>query len=570
MNKIRKIYWMLLLVVFGTACNDPYEGDTFSVYDTQPAASYLSSRSAEFSEWISIMKYADLYNAMNQATQNYTLFVPTNEAVREFYAKKGVSSIQELGEKFARELVTYHIVQDTISKEAFVEKEGALDKKTISDDYLSVSYGVGGGNTGGFGSVYLNKEARVIEFANPVSNGFVYVLNATLTPLTESVYQRITDNVSSYAILKEVLDKTGWGTELNTINDEVIDPNTGLTILQKRNYTLLAVTDKIFQKAGINNFGALVQKLEAGSDYTSKNNALNQYVAYHILAGSYDLKKMQTFDGDATSKIWDTKLSGSVVKISKKGETFYINYADEDNRATFDEDTSDMQAKNGYIHQISTYLPVADAEPETVLFDVCNYSIIKDWIEAGNGEEGIKYQAAGTNERKCSVQDLSCYNYKLNNPGGTYSSFYNITYFTAKTEKSNWIKANNYDMLMLNLGYTGWISMETPSVIKGKYKITLQFGYAGTMDFIRKASGGSNGGELKITFDGENETVCKPYMTIPTSSLDVYQYVIYNELEFTETATHTFKVLVNDPAASSNSNYRIYLDYVLFEPITEE
>ena len=94
MKKIGRIYWMLLIILC-TACNDPYEGDTFSVYDIQPAATYLSSRSGEFSEWISIMKYADLYNAVNQATQYFTLFVPTNEAVKAFYTKKGITSIEE-------------------------------------------------------------------------------------------------------------------------------------------------------------------------------------------------------------------------------------------------------------------------------------------------------------------------------------------------------------------------------------------------------------------------------------------------------------------------------------------
>ena len=67
MKKLKKIYWMLLIVLCA-ACNDPYDGDTFVVFDTQPAATYLSSRSEDFSEWIHIMKYADLYNAVNQAT----------------------------------------------------------------------------------------------------------------------------------------------------------------------------------------------------------------------------------------------------------------------------------------------------------------------------------------------------------------------------------------------------------------------------------------------------------------------------------------------------------------------
>ena len=57
---------------------------------------------------------------------------------------------------------------------------------------------------------------------------------------------------------------------------------------------------------------------------------------------------------------------------------------------------------------------MAEAEPETVLFDVCNYSIIGDWIAAGNGEDGIKFQESfGTAEKKCDVSGLNCYEYSL-------------------------------------------------------------------------------------------------------------------------------------------------------------
>lgn len=139
----------------------------------------------------------------------------------------------------------------------------------------------------------------------------------------------------------------------------------------------------------------------ANNDYTNPANALYQYVAYHVLSGSYDLSSLKSFDTeDASSKIWNTLNAGSVVRISEEDRMFYLNYRD-DNRAVFLEDYCNLQAKNGYIHQISTYLPVAEVEPETVLFDVCNYSIIGDWIAAGNGEEGIKFQESyGTAEEK--------------------------------------------------------------------------------------------------------------------------------------------------------------------------
>lgn len=577
MKKIGRIYWMLLIILC-TACNDPYEGDTFSVYDIQPAATYLSSRSGEFSEWISIMKYADLYNAVNQATQYFTLFVPTNEAVKAFYTKKGITSIEELGVEYARNLVSFHIVQDTISQEKFIEQEGTLSKKTVSDDFLSVSFGSAENGGGGLQSVYLNKEAHVIEFANLVSNGYVYVLENTLTPLTESVYQRIAEN-GDYTILKGALDATGWGKEINTIYD-TIENQSGGTTQQKRNYTFLAVTDAVFSENGISSLQDLVRKLEAGSDYTNPDNALYQYVAYHILPGSYDLKKMRSFDtADVTSKIWDTSSTGNIVKVSNKNDIFYLNYADEEHRATFLEDYSDLQAKNGYIHQVSTWLPIAEAEPETVLFDLCNYSLIGEWIAAGHGEEGIKFQAVGDEEKKCSVTELNCYQYELVNLAGAYDSYYNVTYFQISS-KNDWKTANNGDLLMLNIGNTGWVSMQTPSIIKGKYKVTLQFGYATSQLFIKQQSN-SNGGQMDFKLISGTEEVLlneqteyKPYTELEGSApkLGLYKSVINNEIEFTDTQSYTLKIVLKDPgaSASSNSKYRIYLDYILFEPVIEE
>lgn len=148
-------------------------------------------------------------------------FVPNNTAVQEFYTRRGVSSIEELGTEYARNLVSYHIIQDTINQATFIEKEGALAKRTVSDDVLMVSFGSAENGGGGMRSVYLNSEAHVLEFANPVSNGYIYVLGNTLTPLTESVYARISESGRPYTLLKSALDATGWGTELNIIYDEL-------------------------------------------------------------------------------------------------------------------------------------------------------------------------------------------------------------------------------------------------------------------------------------------------------------------------------------------------------------
>ena len=77
-------------------------------------------------------------------------------------------TLEELGTEYARNLVSYHIIQDTINQATFIEKEGALAKRTVSDDVLMVSFGSAENGGGGMRSVYLNSEAHVLEFANPV------------------------------------------------------------------------------------------------------------------------------------------------------------------------------------------------------------------------------------------------------------------------------------------------------------------------------------------------------------------------------------------------------------------
>ena len=177
------------------------------------------------------------------------------------------------------------------------------------------------------------------------------------------------------------------------------------------------------------------------------------------------------------------------------------------------------------------------------------------------------------------MTELNCFQYELVNPAGAYDSYYNVTYFQISS-KNDWKTANNGDLLMLNIGNTGWVSMQTPSIIKGKYKVTLQFGYATSQLFIKQQSN-SNGGQMDFKLISGTEEVLlneqteyKPYTELEGSApkLGLYKSVINNEIEFTDTQSYTLKIVLKDPgaSASSNSKYRIYLDYILFEPVIEE
>jgi len=147
--------------------------------------------------------------------------------------------------------------------------------------------------------------------------------------------------------------------------------------------------------------------------------------------------------------------------------------------------------------------------------------------------------------------------------GGTTYSY--LTYVTCK---ANLKKAQFFDRLVLNLGYMGSVAMKTPTLVKGKYKVTLNFIYLSDNAFMKTMSDG-NGGLMKISFDGEHVRNVAPYTTVTSSIANVYQYTLYDELEFTSTTNHQFKLVVMYPAASTNSKFSIQLDNIIFTPLVD-
>lgn len=570
--------YLLLLVAFFSACNDPYEDSTYQVYDMNPISSYLETRSDEFSEWITVLKYADLFNAVNQASSYFTVLVPTNEAVRSFYLKKNVSSIQELGKDYARSLAEYHIVNDSINLNTFVQG-GKLEAKTLSDDYLSVSFDESS-ETGGFNSIYVNKEAHVKELAIQVSNGYVYVLNDVMSPLVENLYERISENSDKYSIFIEALNQTSWKDSLSIIYDEIRQED-NTVIQQKRNYTLLAVSDDTYRSEGVTSVADLAVKTGAvGTDYKDETNELFRYVAYHVIGGSYSVFDFNNFSGGTTTKLWTTKADAVLEASLQSGNKLYFNYEGEIDgqsvKAMFVEDGSDVQAKNGILHEIDSWLPLWELEiPVLVEWDFADYEEVAAWVNGGYGDPDQKYQTVDEGEHQSDVSSLACYTIDAKSSAtstdGSNGGYYPVGYATPKTG-SAWTNCKNKDHIYLNLGYNGSIIMKTPILIAGKYKVILKVTYATSMNFMRTMTSGSNGGKIRFTFDGDSETTTEIpiYASITANTLGLYDTVIYDEIEFSKTGTHSMKMVIADPAATSNSKFRIQLDYMTFEPIIED
>lgn len=540
----------VLFLLLAVACQDPYEGTTYQVYEENPISSYLDEDET-YAEWVKVLQYADMYNALNQADVDFTAFVPVNQAVLDFYQRMGVTSIEDLGKDYARSMVLYHTVLDTISVQEFINTPFTTN---LSGDKLRIEI-----DSVNAGQAILNGEARVVQMGIRTSNGLIYVLNDAMRPLVETVFDRISDN-PDYSLFAEALTKTGWADSLSRLADTLYV--NGEAQISLRQYTLLAVSNATFAQDGVASYDALKQLLQAGNDVTQPTNALNQYVGYHILAGSYDLGKLLTFSGSDTSAIWDTQADDQVLMItwdSLSPQPYTINLMG--TKATFVTETSDVMAKNGYVHTIDGYLPVWEPQQATVVWDLANFAEVRNLVPVD------VYQPTTyvSSETKVNISDAACYTTEVSASGVGGTSYSYLTYVTCK---ANLKKAQFFDRLVLNLGYMGSVAMKTPTLVKGKYKVTLNFVYLSDHAFMKNMSDG-NGGLMKVSFDGSNIRNVSPYTTVTSTVANVYEYTLYDELEFDITASHLFKVVIMDPSASTNSKFSIQLDNIVFTPIVD-
>ena len=561
----------MILCITCYSCDDPYKDTVFKVYDVQPAATYLQNRPDDFSEWVKVLKYGDLFNAVNRAEDAFTVLAPTNDAVLRFYEKKGVTSIEDLGYEYARTLVTYHVINDSIDREDFV-KSGELPGRTLSGDALKVSFG----NEGGDKSVYINKEAHVSELAIRTANGRIYVLDDVLSPAVETIYARLSDK-GNYKIFCEALEKTAWSDSLSVVNS-VLEGPLGMRVELRKYFTVFAVSDAVFAQEGITSFSALAAKVGAlTDDYELPNNELNRFIAYHIMDGEHTLESLRTY-----RKMLNTRATNDLILISENG----LN-----NGVKFIEEQADEIVKNGYIQPIDGYLPVkTDFEPIPVIFDFCDYPEVSSYIAAKG--KGQLYQQVSRDDddtytaltkfigRQEIVPQVSSYKIEMG-PSGTLASDWSyLSYCTKGANTSgNWTKLMNNDALVVNIGYNGTLDLTIPPILAGKYRITLYYAYDPSMKFIGERGEGSQagltnfrldskrlaGGDNKRIYDGKTGDVQDCFNTPLTSNLSGEE----TAFEFTTTASHTLNVVVVDPAASSHNKFRMYFDYILFEPVIE-
>lgn len=398
----------------------------------------------EFSEFAKILEATGM-NSLLAVRGPFTLFLPSNKQLQEYYALKGVNSYTDFSNEFLTDLVKNHVIGARI--ETGDIGLGAIREVNALGDYIVTEFE---------GSdIILNKDSKIIKRDIFASNGVIHHIGKVLDPVTKSVFEVLESN-PSYSIFTEGLRRTGLKDTLQTI-----DFPFGKKMARTR-FTILAVADTTFQRFGINNIDELIAMHTTALDsLTYVQNPFYRYIEYHVLAETYYLSDLTTklypilsFDNYVSMTITDDyKINMSIT--NPKDYTRYVV------------GQSNIPGKNGTIHTVAGLLSVVDPKPQTVLWETTDHFDLKQgdyydkyyarWFDGQNTFKNIKWEG-----------DYLLYYFKDHDTG----------------------KVLNDDCLSMSGWW--WCQVTTPKIMKGKYKLTSnlwsgQINYAVYVDGVNTA-----------------------------------------------------------------------------------
>jgi uncharacterized surface protein with fasciclin (FAS1) repeats len=429
-TKLRRITLTILMLLFANVfymCEEEQPVLRKSKSEQQVITQYiLDERNADlYSEFGEILKTTGL-NSLLAVRGPFTLFLPTNDAMHEYYLEKNVSSYTELDSTTLRALILNHLIGlRIISNDIGL---GTLPDTNARGDYIATEF---------LGSnIIVNKKAMIIDRDIYTANGVIHAIDKVLSPIEDDVYT-VLQNTPGYSIFTAGLEMTGLMDTLKIIRFPY-----GPRYARTR-FTILAVADTLYQKNGINSIDDLINNYTDEPDsITLLQNDFYRYMEYHCLGGTYYLSQLETRLYPILS--YNNNLS---VTIS---DDYKINLNSQTNEYTaFVLKESNIPAKNGVIHTVADLLPVTLPEPMPITFEVT------DFFDFKQGDYYRLHHYEKFSDGQNTFEKIKW--------GGDFLQYYYKDHDSPSTSMIN------YDCLNMN-GYW-WIEITVPKIMKGKYRL---------------------------------------------------------------------------------------------------
>ena len=370
---------------------------------------------------------------------NYTCFAPTDSAISLYLdsmltiGQVETKVISEIPDSVA-EAIVYNSIIENGDNEAYKTTDfvdGALSLTNMNDRYITIKFDTLPGKVT---IIRVNTRSLIHKKDVEVENGIVHSVDHVVSPSSESVPDLLL-NIENMQIFANILKLTGWDKKLRNYLDLEYEENhpeelPGVSSERakfptpehrKYGYTAFIETDETYRNAGITDVASLKDYLKGlvdagnlnayknaswGEDYESPENAVNQFVAYHLLPQSLSYDKLVVHYNEygynfATSKsptisvfeYYETMgKHRRLLKVteSEKSGGIRLNRHADLNRISYKENFCDREgilvnqdngnngatsALNGYIYPIHEILLYDNNVPSTVLNERIRFDI---------------------------------------------------------------------------------------------------------------------------------------------------------------------------------------------------
>lgn len=314
---------MSVCAAFTTSCQDDVDQSDMYTFTGQTITRYLNDNPDEYSDYAYILSKVQLSPRSSStiadllsARGNYTCFAPNNEAVRHYLDSVYQTTnydITLIPDSMA-EYIARNSIIDNKNEKAYMSTDflvGALERTNMDDRYITISFDT---INGGQMATYINNRSRIINFDQELTNGVIHSINHVLE-LSTATLPALLGTTENTRIFSHLLQITSWADSMQLYRDDDYEynhPETGYD--QNGNvapcpehryigYTAFVETDQTFHdKWGIDlpvvvngivtNIDEIVEQVARkcaeyysnnSNDYKSQDNALNQFISYHLL-----------------------------------------------------------------------------------------------------------------------------------------------------------------------------------------------------------------------------------------------------------------------------------------------
>lgn len=330
-----------LLMPIITSCSDDPGVENYYTSRKETASAFLSNRPENFSKFIEILNRATgergTFRLMDLlgTCGSYTVFAPTNEAVDEYLASKGVKTVAELSKEDCDTVALNHIIEQEFFTTDF--SNGTYPQANMLERFLTITSDSDSISVPGTIKLLMriNKTAVIAQSDDSVTNGVVHILKNVIGTRNSMIPDVLKDDSTitlfvsaiKYAGLDAFLqenyideqyesekssffekDSVDWTNDKLCKKTGLEYDNVAYMKHRYNKFTVFVEPDEVFASKGITTLDELIQYAHSvydpvypdaasKTDPKDPENALNRFLTYHILPFQATYYQFTAVDG---------------------------------------------------------------------------------------------------------------------------------------------------------------------------------------------------------------------------------------------------------------------------------